>query len=78
MQMVRLADEDVDDDDLNVLKDLKKLNMWEPLHSLLKSDTSPLPVKIQALWVIGTALQNNPYAQDAVRLRIFISPHTLT
>lgn len=45
--------------------DLKKLNMWEPLHSLLTSDTSPLTVKVQALWVIGTALQNNPSAQDA-------------
>jgi len=45
--------------------DLKKLNMWEPLHSLLTSETSPLSVKIQALWVIGTALQNNPSAQDA-------------
>lgn len=57
----------IDYDDPNILKDLKKLNMWEPLHSLLTLDTSPLSVKIQALWVIGTALQNNPAAQDAVR-----------
>jgi hypothetical protein len=66
--MVRLAYSSTADDDPNVLKDLKKLNMWEPLHSLLSSEMSPLLVKVQALWVIGTALQNNPSAQDAVRL----------
>jgi len=37
--------------------------MWEPLQGLL---SSPLDgVKVQALWVIGTALQNNPSAQRA-------------
>jgi len=39
------------------------LGMWEPLQGLL---SSPLDdVKVQALWVIGTALQNNPSAQQA-------------
>lgn len=71
--MVCLLDVDIDDDDPFVLKDLKKLNMWEPLHSLLTSDTSPLTVKVQALWVIGTALQNNPSAQDAVGLTIILT-----
>lgn len=42
--------------------------MWEPLQSLLTSDTSTPPIKTQVLWVIGTALQNNPAAQEAVRL----------
>ncbi|KAJ4490419.1 nucleotide exchange factor Fes1-domain-containing protein [Lentinula aciculospora] len=42
---------------------LEKLNMWEPLHALLVS--SPNSVTTQAIWVIGTALQNNPSAQDA-------------
>jgi hypothetical protein len=73
MLMVRLANGSIACDDPNVMKDLKKLNMWEPLHSLLTSETSPLPVKIQTLWVIGTALQNNPSAQDAVCLLILIS-----
>jgi hsp70-interacting protein len=71
--MVCLAYSSTADVDPNVLKDLKKLNMWEPLHSLLSSEMSPLLVKVQALWVIGTALQNNPSAQDAVRLLTLIS-----
>jgi hsp70-interacting protein len=46
--------------------DIEKLRMWEPLQGLLGS--SPDGVKVQALWVIGTAMQNNPKAQSAVRL----------
>ncbi|KAG6872328.1 hypothetical protein C0995_010749 [Termitomyces sp. Mi166 len=45
--------------------DLAKLRLWEPLHALLTAPTSTLEIKIQALWVIGTAAQNNPSAQDA-------------
>ncbi|KAG6335817.1 hypothetical protein ID866_3275 [Astraeus odoratus] len=45
------------------LTDLKKLNMWEPLHLLLSAATTTDPLKTQTLWVIGTALQNNPAAQ---------------
>src|SRR6266851_1231895 len=39
--------------------------MWEPLQGLLASPEDD--VKVQALWVIGTAVQNNPAAQKAVR-----------
>jgi len=46
-------------------KDLEKLGMWEPLQGLLASPSDD--VKVQALWVIGTAVQNNPAAQKAVR-----------
>jgi len=46
--------------------DLEKLNLWQPLQSLLTSETSTQEIKLQALWVIGTALQNNPSAQDVV------------
>ncbi|KAL4077495.1 armadillo-type protein [Scleroderma citrinum] len=59
-------------DDLEMLvenidnaNDLKKLNMWEPLHGLLSADNTTDPLKMQTLWVIGTALQNNPAAQLA-------------
>ncbi|KAG6890165.1 hypothetical protein C0995_010869 [Termitomyces sp. Mi166 len=45
--------------------DLAKLKLWEPLHALLTASTSTLEIKMQALWVIGTAVQNNPSAQDA-------------
>jgi hypothetical protein len=45
--------------------DLEKLKLWKPLHSLLTSESSTSDIKTQALWVIGTALQNNPSAQDA-------------
>jgi hypothetical protein len=43
--------------------------MWEPLQGLLATPSDD--IKVQALWVIGTALQNNPAAQKAVR---FILP----
>jgi len=56
-------------DDLEMLvenidnaNDLEKLGMWEPLQDLLSSSEE---MKVQALWVIGTALQNNPAAQKA-------------
>ena len=39
--------------------------MWEPLQGLLSSPSDD--IKVQALWVIGTAVQNNPAAQKAVR-----------
>jgi hsp70-interacting protein len=40
------------------------LKLWEPLLELLKS-SSPRIVA-QALWIIGTAVQNNLKAQAAV------------
>jgi hypothetical protein len=51
--------------------DLEKLHLWAPLQTLLTSAPTP-SIKMHVLWVIGTALQNNPAAQDAVRLS---SPH---
>ncbi|KAJ7092467.1 nucleotide exchange factor Fes1-domain-containing protein [Mycena belliarum] len=43
---------------------IEKLKMWSPLQDLIT--TAPTSaIKMQALWVIGTALQNNPAAQDA-------------
>lgn len=50
---------------LTISKDLEKLGIWEPLQDLLSSSSEDM--KIQALWVIGTAVQNNPAAQKAVR-----------
>ncbi|KAJ7161066.1 nucleotide exchange factor Fes1-domain-containing protein [Mycena filopes] len=44
---------------------LEKLQMWTPLQKLLTSTQTTTAIKVQALWVIGTALQNNPAAQDA-------------
>lgn len=43
--------------------DMKKLKMWEPLHGLLLESSTSDELKMQTLWVIGTALQNNPAAQ---------------
>jgi len=48
--------------------------MWEPLQGLLATPSDD--IKVQALWVIGTALQNNPAAQKAVRF--FLPPNTLS
>ncbi|KAF9228147.1 Fes1-domain-containing protein [Gyrodon lividus] len=57
-------------DDLEMLvenidnaNDLQKLKMWEPLQGLLGLPTTTDGLKLQTLWVIGTALQNNPAAQ---------------
>ncbi|KAF9239453.1 armadillo-type protein [Melanogaster broomeanus] len=57
-------------DDLEMLvenidnaNDLQKLKMWEPLHGLLSLPSTTDALKVQTLWVIGTALQNNPAAQ---------------
>ncbi|KAG2117729.1 armadillo-type protein [Suillus clintonianus] len=59
-------------DDLEMLvqnidnaNDLKKLGMWEPLHGLLTASSTTDALKMQTLWIIGTALQNNPAAQLA-------------
>ena len=49
--------------------DLDKLKMWGPLHSLLTSPNSSDEIKVQTLWIIGTAVQNNPSAQNSVRIR---------
>ncbi|TFY76254.1 hypothetical protein EWM64_g7758 [Hericium alpestre] len=58
-------------DDLEMLvehidnaNNLGKLQMYEPLQKLLTSSFSD-NIKTQALWVIGTAVQNNPAAQKA-------------
>lgn len=45
--------------------DLVKLNMWEPLHNLITSSSSSNDIKTQTLWIVGTAVQNNPAAQNA-------------
>ncbi|TCD67742.1 hsp70 nucleotide exchange factor fes1 [Steccherinum ochraceum] len=45
--------------------DLLKLKMWEPLQSLLTSSSSSDEIRRQVLWIVGTAVQNNPSAQNA-------------
>ena len=54
------------DDFDHVRTDLEKLKMWEPLQELLTSPLTSDGIKMQTLWVIGTAVQNNPSAQNAV------------
>lgn len=47
-------------------KDIAKLEMWSPLQDLLTASESSAEISTQVLWIIGTALQNNPKAQLAV------------
>lgn len=54
--------------------DLVQLNMWARLHGLLSAAPTTDPLRMQTLWVIGTALQNNPAAQLAVSPHLFY-PH---
>lgn len=42
------------------------MNMWKPLHNLLSSDSSTDAIRASTLWIIGTAIQNNPAAQISV------------
>jgi hypothetical protein len=65
--------------------DMEKLKLWEPLQSLLTAETSTPDIQTQAIWVIGTALQNNPSAQDVYLsknplpvLLSFLDPSTST
>lgn len=51
-----------------VCVDLSKLKMWDPLQKLLTSPISTEDIKVQTMWVIGTAVQNNPAAQNTVRI----------
>ncbi|KAF9450527.1 Fes1-domain-containing protein [Macrolepiota fuliginosa MF-IS2] len=44
--------------------DLAALKLWDPLVSLLTSETSSFNIKTQVLWIVGTAVQNNPGAQS--------------
>ncbi|KAF8550654.1 Fes1-domain-containing protein [Imleria badia] len=57
-------------DDLEMLvenidnaNDLQKLKMWEPLHGLVGLPSTTDGLRLQTLWVLGTAVQNNPAAQ---------------
>ena len=59
-----------------LIPDLEKLGMWAPLRGLLGSPSDE--VQVQALWVIGTAVQNNPSAQRAVRLPTALISFILT
>ena len=41
--------------------------MWNPLQNLLTAPSSTPSIKTHVLWIIGTAVQNNPSAQASVR-----------
>ncbi|KAH9886752.1 nucleotide exchange factors-like protein [Cubamyces lactineus] len=44
---------------------MEKLKMWEPLHALLTNPSSSEEIQRQVLWILGTAVQNNPAAQHS-------------
>jgi hypothetical protein len=46
--------------------DLHKLGLWEPLQAVVTAEKSTPDIQVHALWVIGTAVQHNPAAQDVV------------
>ncbi|CAO1624917.1 unnamed protein product [Jaminaea pallidilutea] len=49
-------------DNANLITSMK---MWQPLLALLSSTSSP-QLQVATLWILGTAVQNNPSAQDAL------------
>ncbi|KAL5533241.1 FES1 [Sanghuangporus sanghuang] len=44
---------------------IEKMGMWPTIQSLLSSDESSDAIRAAVLWIIGTAVQNNPAAQNA-------------
>jgi hypothetical protein len=46
--------------------DLVKLEVSDPLLSLLTSRNSSNDLEVQMLWIIGTGVQNSPSAQNTV------------
>ena len=51
---------------MRLFVDIEKMGMWQPLQDLLTSEKSSDEVQAAVLWIIGTAVQNNPSAQNAV------------
>ena len=48
---------------LDNANDLEKIGLWQPIYEFLDSPDSQ--TKLSALWVLGTAIQNNPRSQTA-------------
>ncbi|KAG8699231.1 hsp70 nucleotide exchange factor fes1, partial [Ceratobasidium sp. 395] len=61
--------------DIDARIDLENLKMWEPLLGLMRSPV--IGVQRHAIWIAGTAVQNNSTAQAAFLKRDPI-PHLLT
>ena len=53
--------------------DIAAMNMWESLVNLSKSEEDE--IRQYGLWIIGTAIQNNPNAQHSVSLAIIHVAH---
>lgn len=51
---------------IHYVQDLAPMKMWETLIELSKSDEDE--IKQYGLWIIGTAIQNNPKAQHTVNI----------
>lgn len=45
---------------------MTNMEMWKPIISLLSQPQSTAPIQHAALWIIGTAVQNNDKAQMAI------------
>jgi hsp70-interacting protein len=45
---------------------MTNMKMWEPVISLLRHPQSTAPIQHAALWILGTAVQNNDKAQMAI------------
>ena len=52
---------------MTLLLDIEKMGMWPDLQELLEAPGSSDKIQAAVIWIIGTAAQNNPAAQNAVR-----------
>lgn len=55
------------------IQDMEKMGMWRPLQDLLTSSETNEDIKVAVLWIIGTAVQNNPAGQRAVSIQFIKS-----
>lgn len=52
-------------EDLDNANSIESLKLWPPIIEQLKTELTPLPLRVLAATSIGTALQNNPPSQEA-------------
>lgn len=64
-RMTALDDFEMLVENIDNANDMEKLDMWKPVQHLLQSSSSSNDIKANSLWIIGTAVQNNPSAQNA-------------
>lgn len=62
-RLIALDDFEMLIESIDNANDITSMKMWEPLIGLLSSPSDA--IRMNTLWILGTAIQNNPKAQTA-------------